>query len=172
MADIVAHRQRRFLARQRLAQEVAVRAASMAQKTGMRVLGVVGRDRPLGPLARRLLPFTWTALCVLVLTGGLLVMNRPGRYVRNDMFVIKMGLVILGVAWTLVLQTGFSLDEGFWERTAARRWAAKSGAVVALVEAAHRRVGIDRHHQRRAQVARRTLVVAIHAFKRGPRRFY
>jgi hypothetical protein len=99
----------------------------------LRVLGVVGQDRPLGPLARRLLPLTWAALCVLLLTGGLLVMNRPGRYVRNDMFVIKMGLVMLGVAWTLVLQLGFSLDENFWERTAARRWAAKSGAVVALV---------------------------------------
>jgi len=99
----------------------------------LRVLGVVGQDRPLGPLARRLLPFTWTALCVLVLTGGLLVMNRPGRYVRNDMFVIKMGLVLLGVAWTLVLQTGFSLDEGFWEGSAARRRVAKIGAVAALL---------------------------------------
>jgi hypothetical protein len=97
------------------------------------VLGVVGRDRPLGPLARRLLPFTWTALCVLIVTGGLLVMNRPGRYVRNDMFVLKMGLLLLGVAWTLVLQIGFSLDEGFWERSPTRRRIAKAGAVAALV---------------------------------------
>lgn len=99
----------------------------------LRVLGVVGQDRPLGPLARRLLPLTWTALCILILTGGLLVFNRPGRYVRNDMFVLKMGLLILGVVWTLVLQIGFSLDEGFWERTAARRTVAKSGAVAALI---------------------------------------
>jgi len=99
----------------------------------LRVLGAVGQDRPLGPLARRLLPLTWGALGVLLLTGGLLVMNRPGRYVRNDMFVLKMGLLILGVAWTLVLQIGFSLDERFWERTAARRLAAKSGAIGALV---------------------------------------
>ncbi len=60
-------------------------------------------------------------------------MNRPGRYFRNDLFVIKMSLVLLGVAWTLVLQLGFSRDERFWERTAARRRLAKGGAVAGLV---------------------------------------
>jgi hypothetical protein len=99
----------------------------------LRLLGVVGRDRPLGPLARRLLPLTWTALAVLLLTGGLLVLNRPGRYFRSDMFIIKMGLVILAVAWTLVLQSGFWRDVGFWEQTASRRVLAKSGAAIALV---------------------------------------
>jgi hypothetical protein len=99
----------------------------------LRVLGVVGQDRPLGPLARKLLPLTWMALGVLIVTGGLLVMNRPGRYVRNDMFVLKMGLLLLAVVWTLVLQTGFSLNEGYWEHSAARRRIAKTGAVAALV---------------------------------------
>jgi hypothetical protein len=99
----------------------------------LRLLGVIGRDRPVAPLARRLLPLTWTALGVLLLTGGLLVLNRPGRYFRSDMFVIKMGLVILAVAWTLVLQFGFSRDAGFWEETAGRRMLAKSGAAIALV---------------------------------------
>ena len=99
----------------------------------LRLLGVVGRDRPVGPLARRLLPLTWSALAVLLLTGGLLVMNRPGRYLRSDMFVIKMGLVLLAVVWTLVLQFGFSRNTGFWEQTGGRRMLAKSGAAVALV---------------------------------------
>ncbi|MGZ3274307.1 MAG: DUF6644 family protein [Caulobacteraceae bacterium] len=99
----------------------------------LRLLGVVGRDRPIGPLARRLLPFTWSALVVLVLTGGLLVLNRPGRYFRSDMFLIKMGLILLAVAWTLVLQIGFSREAGFWEQTAGRRLVARSGGAVALV---------------------------------------
>jgi hypothetical protein len=99
----------------------------------LRVLGAVGRDRALGPLARRLLPLMWTALVVLLLTGGLLVVNRPGRYFRSDTFLIKMALLMLAVAWTLVLQWGFSRDEGFWERTKARLWTAKGGAALALV---------------------------------------
>jgi hypothetical protein len=99
----------------------------------LRLLGVVGQDRPVGPLARRLLPLTWSALVVLLLTGGLLVLNRPGRYFRSDMFVIKMGLVLLAVAWTVVLQFGFSRDARFWEQTTGRRVLAKSGAAVALV---------------------------------------
>ncbi|MGZ5986013.1 MAG: hypothetical protein ACXWK7_13845 [Caulobacteraceae bacterium] len=99
----------------------------------LRLLGVVGRDRPIGPLARRLLPFTWSALVVLVLTGGLLVLNRPGRYFRSEMFLIKMGLILLAVAWTLVLQIGFSREAGFWEQTAGRRLVARSGGAVALV---------------------------------------
>ena len=99
----------------------------------LRLLGVMGRDRPPGPLARRLLPLTWGALAVLILTGGLLVLNRPGRYFRSDMFVTKMGLVLLAVAWTLVLQFGFSRDMRFWEESPGRRVLAKSGAAVALV---------------------------------------
>jgi hypothetical protein len=99
----------------------------------LRLLGVVGLDRPLGPLARRLLPLTWSALVVLLLTGSLLVLNRPGRYLRSDMFVIKMGLVLLAAAWTAALQVGFSREAGFWEQSAGRRLAARSGAAVALV---------------------------------------
>jgi hypothetical protein len=99
----------------------------------LRLLGVAGKDRPLGPLAGRLLPLTWSALVVLLLTGGLLVMNRPGRYFRSDMFLIKMGLVLLAVVWTLALQIGFSRGAGYWEQTAGRRMLAKSGAAVSLV---------------------------------------
>ncbi len=98
----------------------------------LRLLGLVAQDRPVGPLARRLLPLTWIALPVLLLTGGLLVLNRPGRYFRSDMFVIKMGLVLLAVIWTLVLQFGFSRNAGFWEETAGRRVLAKSGGAIAL----------------------------------------
>ena len=99
----------------------------------LRLLGLIGQDRPIGPLARRLLPLTWGALVVLLLTGGLLVLNRPGRYFGSNLFVIKMGLVILAVAWTLVLQFGFSRDQAFWEQTTGRRMLARSGAVIALV---------------------------------------
>lgn len=99
----------------------------------LRVLGVVGKDRPLGPLARKLLPFTWGALPVLALTGSLLVLNRPGRYFRSDLFVIKMGLIIVASAWTFALQVGFSRRAGFWDQSAARRLIARSGAAVTLV---------------------------------------
>lgn len=98
----------------------------------LRVLGVVGRDRALGPLAKRLLPLTWAALAVLIVTGGLLVMNRPGRYFRSDMFVFKMGFVLLAVAWTLALQAGFARHERYWEETPGRLALAKGGAAAAL----------------------------------------
>ena len=98
----------------------------------LKILGVLGHDRPLGPLARRLLPLTWSALVVLVLTGGLLVLNRPGRYFRSDMFIFKMGFVLLAVAWTLALTIGFARHEPFWDADAGKRRMAKAGAVLAL----------------------------------------
>ena len=98
----------------------------------LKILGVVGHDRSLGPLARRLLPLTWSALLVLVVTGGLLVLNRPGRYFRSDMFIFKMGFVLLAVAWTLALTIGFARHEQFWDGDARRRGMAKAGAVLAL----------------------------------------
>lgn len=104
-----------------------------AAVVSLRLLGLVGHDHHAGRLARRLLPLTWSALVVLALTGGLLVLNRPGRYFRSDMFIFKMGFVLLAVAWTLALQIGLSRDTGFWERTQGHRLAARSGAVLALV---------------------------------------
>ena len=99
----------------------------------LKILGVLGHDRPLGQLARRLLPLTWSALVVLILTGGLLVLNRPGRYFRSDMFIFKMGFVLLAVAWTLVLTIGFARHEQFWDGDAGKRRMAKAGAVLALM---------------------------------------
>jgi hypothetical protein len=99
----------------------------------LRVLGLVAQDRPLGPLAKTLLPLTWTALVVALLTGSLLVLNRPPRYFRSDMFIIKMGLVLLGLTWTAALQIGFSRDERFWDESPARRMLARSGAVAGLL---------------------------------------
>lgn len=99
----------------------------------LRVLGLVAQDRPLGPLARKLLPLAWGALVVAFLTGSLLVLNRPGRYFRSDMFIFKVGFLLLGVAWTAALQIGLSRDIGFWDRSAGRQMLARSGAVAALV---------------------------------------
>ncbi|MEI9891666.1 MAG: DUF6644 family protein [Caulobacteraceae bacterium] len=99
----------------------------------LRILGLVAPDRPLGPLARRLLPLTWAALAVAFCTGGLLVLNRPPRYFRSDMFLIKMGLVLLAVTWTAALQIGFVRDERFWDDTPVRRIVARSGAALAMV---------------------------------------
>ena len=99
----------------------------------LKVLGLVAQDRPLGPLARKLLPLAWGALVVAFLTGSLLVLNRPGRYFRSDMFIFKVGFLLLAVAWTAVLQIGFAQNAGFWEQSAGRRMLAKTGAVAALV---------------------------------------
>ena len=94
----------------------------------LRILGAAGRDHELGLLARRLLPLTWSALGVLIVTGGLLVLNRPGRYFRSDMFIFKMGFVLLAVSVTLALQIALNRDEAF-----GRGGAARSGAVLTLV---------------------------------------
>jgi len=96
----------------------------------LRLLGVIGKDRALGPLARKLLPLTWSALVVLLLTGGLLVMNRPGRYFRNDLFIFKMGFVLLAVATTLALQIALSRNETLGQ--GGSQLAARTGAVFAL----------------------------------------
>jgi hypothetical protein len=61
------------------------------------------------------------------------VLNRPGRYFRSDMFIFKMGFILLAVAWTLALEIGLGRREPFWEGTAGRRRLAKAGAVVALL---------------------------------------
>jgi hypothetical protein len=60
-----------------------------------RLMGLAFVQRPFTELARRLLPVTWTAFVVAVLTGPLLFINQATDHFANTMFRIKMLLIVL-----------------------------------------------------------------------------
>jgi hypothetical protein len=60
----------------------------------LRALGwaVPGQQPP--EMARRLAPWTWGALPVLLLSGGMFVIARPQRYFTNPVFGLKIAFML------------------------------------------------------------------------------
>jgi len=69
---------------------------------GLRVLGVTAGYESTAVLMRRLRPWTWTGLCVLVITGVLLFIEEPDRLLADIGFQIKMALLVVAIPATIV----------------------------------------------------------------------
>jgi hypothetical protein len=69
----------------------------------LRVLGLAFPRQQIGEMARRLMPWTWWALPVLLISGLVFVMARPRRYFVNPVFGIKFALLVPAIACALLL---------------------------------------------------------------------
>ncbi len=70
---------------------------------GLRLQGLVGKSMPVSEVSRRMLPWIWTAVPVMILSGATVLSNRPGRYLHNPIFQIKMGLLATAILVTLAV---------------------------------------------------------------------
>ena len=98
----------------------------------LRVLGLAMPSQSTSTLSRRLLPFVWGALPVLLITGSILAVAEPARSLENLAFQVKMLLLILVIALTLLFQGALKKDAAFWELSEQRRASAKLLAVLSL----------------------------------------
>ena len=88
---------------------------SSALLINLRLVGIVGRADPVVGFARRYLPWTWTALVVLLLSGSILIVGEPGRTLGNTVFWSKMALVAAGLILILVFSIPVRKNPAFWE---------------------------------------------------------
>jgi hypothetical protein len=58
---------------------------------------------PLRSLAARFVPVVWACLSVLLLTGSLLIIAEPERTITNQVFYLKMGLLLVAIVLLLWL---------------------------------------------------------------------
>lgn len=68
----------------------------------LRVLGLALPSQSLNEMMRRLLPWTWWALPVLLVSGLPFILARPQRYFLNPVFGIKVLSITLVLAITYV----------------------------------------------------------------------
>lgn len=73
----------------------------------LRLIGVWRGEEAPHALARRLLPFIWWPLPVLLVTGALLITAEPARSLENPSFAIKMSLLAAAIALTLLYQSAY-----------------------------------------------------------------
>jgi hypothetical protein len=61
----------------------------------LRLLGLASRDQPVTTLNKDLLPWTWGAFAVALISGLLLFSSTPVRYVDNTYFQVKFLFMFL-----------------------------------------------------------------------------
>ena len=99
----------------------------------LRILGWAGRDQTLTQTTARFGPWLSSALCVLLLTGALMVVGEPARELLALSFWLKMGLVAIGTVVALAFQRSLTRRESQWETALVDRQRIKALAVATLV---------------------------------------
>ncbi len=94
-----------------------------------RLLGIANSRQSFAQLTAVLMPWIWTSLTVLFLTGTLQTLAEPGRELLNIGFKVKMVLLLAVVLVTLFYERSVKNDPQFWEFSPARR---RMGQVLAL----------------------------------------
>ena len=61
----------------------------------LRLLGLTSTKRPFTELAREILPYTWIAFVLAVITGSLLFVSRATEYFVATTFWIKMSIMLV-----------------------------------------------------------------------------
>jgi hypothetical protein len=83
-------------------------------------------------LTRRLLPWLWCTLPVMLLSGLLFVLARPQRYFSNPIFGWKFALLLPAVALAGILHVISIRRPDYWQ-VRTMRAAAKAIAAASLV---------------------------------------
>lgn len=90
----------------------------------LRLLKVVGTDQSLQQTANRFGPWLTTALCILLASGGLLVIGEPVRELVTFSFWFKMFLVALGATIAALFRMRLKkYGESLADTSSARFWA-------------------------------------------------
>ncbi|MDP3738810.1 MAG: hypothetical protein Q8R02_15555 [Hyphomonadaceae bacterium] len=106
---------------------------SSASLINLRLVGIVGRADPVAGFASRYLPWTWTALVVLLLSGSILIVGEPDRTLGNGIFWSKIALVATGLILSLAFAIPIRKNPTFWESSGDGVRAKLLGAVSLAV---------------------------------------
>jgi hypothetical protein len=114
----------------------------------LRLIGVASLDRPVGRLARDILPCTWIAFAFALLTGTLLFSAKATGYAGNFFFRGKLVLLLLAALNMIVFHLFAGRDMERWTAstpTTARIAGALSLTIWIAVVAFGRWIGFTLH---------------------------
>jgi len=99
----------------------------------LRVLGWAATDQTVLAVQGRFGPWLTTALCLLLASGGLLVVAEPVRELVTFSFWLKMGFVALLVILAWTFQASVHKQQQRWDETLVRRPAVRWAALLVFV---------------------------------------
>lgn len=96
----------------------------------LRVLGRVGMDQTVLAIQRRFGPWLTGALCLLLASGGLLIVAEPVRELVTLSFWVKMVFVAVLTVLAGVFQASVRQHDSQWEQGFARRRSVRLAALL------------------------------------------
>jgi len=84
----------------------------------LRLLGFASRSRPVSALLREVLPVTWTAFVIALITGGTLFASNAVEYYGNFSFRMKMLLMAIAGLNMLAFHFITYRSVGRWDQSA------------------------------------------------------
>ena len=99
----------------------------------LRLLGVAALGYAASRMARELLPWTWGAVCIAVVTGFGLFMTRAATYIENPAFETKLVLLLLAGLNMALFQFRTFRGIADWDDAAAPPVAAKVAGGASLL---------------------------------------
>jgi hypothetical protein len=99
----------------------------------LRLLGLASLDRAVSRVTREVLPYTWGAFAVAVITGALLFSSNAKTYAHNLFFQGKMILLILAGINMSVFHIFSGRDIDRWDQAARPPFPAKTAGAISLM---------------------------------------
>jgi Family of unknown function (DUF6644) len=85
----------------------------------LRLLGLASIDRPVSRVISGVLPLTWSAFAVAVVSGGLMFISNATKYLANGFFVAKLFLILAAGLNMAVFHAISARDLPRWEKQAS-----------------------------------------------------
>ena len=99
----------------------------------LKILGVALPSQNTSEMISRLMPWTWWALLVNLITGSIFVIARPARYFYNPVFEIKFLLLLPAMILAVILYALNRKQNGFWEQSTPHLFWAKAISFISLL---------------------------------------
>jgi uncharacterized membrane protein len=99
----------------------------------LQLLGVRVTKQSFADLSARWMPWVWSAMVVLFITGAVQTIAEPTRELMNNTFRIKVVMLLIAIAITVVYRAQVKKDAKYWERSGERRALGYALASVSLV---------------------------------------
>ena len=99
----------------------------------LRLIGVASRNRAVTVVMRDVLPYTWAAFVVAVVTGALLFSSNAPKYAHNIYFQAKMALLVLAGCNMAVFHLIGTREIARWGAAAQTPTAAKAAGGISLL---------------------------------------
>lgn len=99
----------------------------------MRILNLTGKNQTMTQTARRFLPWLWSGLVILAVSGSILIIGEPVRSLNNAAFWIKMSLLVVAIVSTLWFQGTLRKSLAFWEEDHNRRQVVRVLAITSFL---------------------------------------